>query len=342
MDNLWNYLLQDPDDPKNTALKEAFSSIIDNYEDLLKRNFTPVHRIIFGLIKADLREHLKLSTSGLNSTCSLGRTPLCWAALRTDPNTVKVLVESGAALHLLDSRGQSPVHFAAETGHIESLRILLATAAQMEFPDPRLQKVAAARITDYENQVVKSVSNFCLQLLEGKDYKGRSALQLACRNNKKAQVSLLLDYGANIDDVDTALGRSSLHIAIYWNCHDIVRLLLRRGASTSVVDDNRMTILHYAAKFGDEMTLSIFERVEITGLSPQCRDRDGRTALEIFDDLRPTYLAEDADTFTRSRRQFQTMLARINEVRYTDSPTTSGMEIFFDAQSSQMTQTYDI
>ena len=340
MDNLWNYLLQDPEDPKNQALKEAFSNIIDNDEDLLKRKFTTVHRIVFGLTKADLREHLTLNTSGINSRCSLGRTPLCWAALRTDPNTVKVLVQSGAALHLADSRGQSPVHFAAETGHIESLRILLATAAQMESPDPRLQKVAAARVTHYENQVVKSVSSFCLQLLEAKDYKGRSALQLACRNDKKAHVSLLLDYGANIDDIDTVLGRSSLHITIYWNCHEIIRLLLRRGASTSVADDNRMTILHYAAKFGDEKTLGILERAEITGLSPECRDRDGKTAVEIFDDLRPTYLAEDADTFMRSRTQFQTVLARTLKARYTDSPTMSGTEIFFDAQSSQMSQTY--
>lgn len=113
---------------------------MDNHEDLLKRKFTPVHQIVLGLSKADLREHLTLSTSSIDSTCSLGTTPLCWAALRTDPNIVRVLVESGSALHLRDFRGQSPVHFAAETGHIESLKVLLATAAQVNFPDPRLQR----------------------------------------------------------------------------------------------------------------------------------------------------------------------------------------------------------
>ena len=215
MDNLWNYLLQDSEDSKNKALKEAFSSFIDNYEALLKRNFTTLHRIIFGLTKANLREHLTPSTSGIDSRCSLGRTSLCWAALRTDPNNVRVLVEFGSALHLVDSRGQSPVHFAAETGHIESLRVLLATAAQIKSPDPRLQAAAAARVIDYESQGIKSVSTFGLELLEAKDYKGRSALQLACRNGKKAHVSLLLDYGANIDITDTTLGRSSLHVSIY-------------------------------------------------------------------------------------------------------------------------------
>ncbi|KAL9100092.1 MAG: hypothetical protein Q9163_004500 [Psora crenata] len=331
LDNFWNYLLQDPEDPENKALKEAFSSIIDNYDDLLKRNFTPVHRIVFGLTKADLREHLTLSTSEIDSTCSLGRTPLCWAALRTDPNDVRVLVESGAALHLFDSRGQSPVHFAAETGHIESLKVLLATAAQMEFSDRRLQIAAAARVTEYESQVVKAVSNFCLQLVEAKDYKGRSALYLACRNNKKAHVSILLDYGANIDDIDTALGRSSLHISIYWNCHDVISLLLGQGASTLIVDDDRMTILHYAAKFGDTRTLSILERAEITGLSPECRDRDDKTASEVFDDLRPTYLAEDPDTFMRSRAQFQNILEKVHKARYADSSITLGVDISFDA-----------
>lgn len=315
MDNLWNYLLQDPEDPENKALKEAFFSVMDNHEDLLKRKFTQVHRIVVGLSKANLREHLPLNTSGIDSTCSLGRTPLCWAALRTDPNIVRVSVESGSALHLSDFRGQSPVHFAAETGHIESLKVLLATAAQVNFPDPRLQSVAAARVTDYESQGIKSVSNFGLQLLEAKDYKGRSALQLACRKGQEAHVSLLLDYGANIDDTDTTLGRSSLHMSIYWNRHDIVRLLLDRGASTSMVDDNGMTILHYAANFGDSRTLSILEMAGIADLSPECRDKEDRTALEIFDDLRPTCLGEDSDTFMCSRAQFQRMLERITTAR---------------------------
>lgn len=311
MDNLWNYLLQNPEDPENKALKEAFSSLIDINEDLLKRNFTPLHRIVCGLTKASLRGHLTLSTSGIDSTCSLGRTPLCWAALRTNPNIVRVLVESGAALHLRDFRGQSPVHFAAETGHVESLRVLLATAAQVNFPDPRMQSAAAARVADYESQDIKPVSDFCLQLLDAKDYKGRSALQLACRKGQEAHARLLLDYGAKIDDTDTTLGRSSLHLSIYWNRHDIVRLLLARGASTSVVAYDGSTILHYAAKFGDARTLSILETAGIRGLSPECRDKAGKTALEVFDDLRPWYLGEIQDTFMLSRAQFQGMLERI-------------------------------
>lgn len=104
-------------------------------------------------------------------------------------------------------------------------------------------------------------------------------------------------------------------MSIYWNRHDIVRLLLARGASTSAVDDDGMTILHYAAKFGDARTLTILETAGITGLSPECRDKDDRTALEIFDDLRPTCLKESSDTFMRSRAQFESMLARITTAR---------------------------
>ena len=141
------------------------------------------------------------------------------AALRTDPNNVRVLIVFGSALHLVDSRGQSPVHFAAETGHIESLRVLLATA-WVSRPTPANCSCSAR--PDYESQAIKSVSTFGLGLLEGKDYKGRSALQLACRNGNKAHINLPLDYGANIDITDTRLGRSSLHVSIYWNRHDIL------------------------------------------------------------------------------------------------------------------------
>ena len=94
-----------------------------------------------------------------------------------------------------------------------------------------------------------------------------------------------------------------------------------------------MTILHYAAKFGDARTVSILETAEITGLSPEWRDKDNRTALEIFDDLRPVCLAECSDTFVRSRAQFQTILTKIAKARYADSLTTSRPSILFDTQT---------
>ena len=59
-----------------------------------------------------------------------------------------------------------------------------------------------------------------------------------------------------------------------------------------MVDDDKMTILHYVAKFGDARTVSILEVAEISGPDPEWRDKDCRTALETFDDLRPMCMVE--------------------------------------------------
>ena len=83
-----------------------------------------------------------------------------------------------------------------------------------------------------------------------------------------------------------------------------------------MVDDDKMTILHYAAKFGDARTATILEVAEISGPSPEWRDKDGRTALGTFDDLRPVCLAECPDTFVRPGAQFQIILARTSKARY--------------------------
>ena len=91
-----------------------------------------------------------------------------------------------------------------------------------------------------------------------------------------------------------------------------------------MVDDKKMTILHYAAKFRDVGTMWILEVAEISGPDPEWRDKDYRTALETFDDLRPMCMLECSDTFVRSRAQFQTILAKITKARYADSPTRSG------------------
>ena len=50
-----------------------------------------------------------------------------------------------------------------------------------------------------------------------------------------------------------------------------------------MVDNDRMAILHYAAKFGDARTVSVLEMAEITGLSPEWRDKVNQNR---FRDLR--------------------------------------------------------
>jgi ankyrin repeat protein len=332
IDILWNYLLGDSTDPVNQALKEPFANMLDEVEDLEKRSFSPLHRTIFGLEFVPLEYQLALSTADIDSRCSLGRTPLCWAALRKDPAPVRTLVEYGAAIHLADRRGQSPFHFAAETGAFESLKTLLHAAELGSHVTELTGK--EDNEDEKENEATSCANNYThvLSLIEAKDYKGRSPLHFASRTNQVAHASLLLRYGADIDSRDAGIERTPLLISIYWNHHDMIQLLLDKGASTDIADSNKSTLLHYAAKFGDEKTLRILTKARLQATSTESRDSDGRMPKDVFEDLRPSYLEEDLELFARSKSLFENLLQTVDSMGYQDlgSPT----DLWFDAASS--------
>jgi ankyrin repeat protein len=319
----------------NKSLREAFGYLLDDYEDLQKRGFSCLHRIIFGLSNIDLETALALSTANIDAQCSLGRTPLCWAAVRRDPAHVRSLIKYGAALHLADCRGQLPFHFAAGRGTAESLKILLATAARMTGPNSRIDtsRAIAEDGDDKDGADPPNISAYCLSLIETRDYKGRTPLHFASRINQVAQTNLLLLYGADINSPDSVLNRSPLLLTIYWNNHEVMSLLLARKARTDIVDARKMTILHYVAKFGDAKTLRILSEAGIEGVSPDCRNMEGRTPMEVFDELRPSCLVEDSIMLAKSRVAFENLLMSLHPPG-SQEPTSSEPDIFFDALSS--------
>jgi ankyrin repeat protein len=301
------------------ALRVPFAQFLDESEDLNRRNFTTVHRLLFGLSETTLETYLKLSTAEIDVPCSLGRTPLCWAALRKDFLPVQTLVKFGAALHMCDWRGQSPFHFAAETGAFESLKTLLEAA----------KSKGATTEKQFTIDTNTTVSDFCLSLIEARDSKGRTPLHFSTRVNFVAHANILLRYGADINSADS-VQRTPLLVAIYWNHHDMLDLLLARGARTDVLDINNMSVLHYAAKFGDCTTLERLGKEGIKGISPEMRDVGGYTPMETFDQLRTIYIAEDIDTLARSRMLMEALLIDDTDAKseFTDD------EIFFDALAS--------
>jgi hypothetical protein len=321
------------------AIRKAFASLLNKSDHLLKRGFSQLHRIIFGLSKVDLEDHLHLFTADIDPCCSIGRTPLCWAALCRDANHVRSLVKFGASLDLADIRGQSPFHFAAETGVFESLKVLLTAAAKLEgphnpvssrFTDDDKDEEGRESFSELESPVV---SAFCLELIERRDYKGRTPLHFTTQVNHVEHASLLLHYGADVDSLDAPLGRTPLLLAIYWNSHEVLALLLSKNARTDVTDTRKCTILYYAARFGDAQTLGILSEVAILGISPDCTDFEGRTPLEAFNQDRPSFIIEDEEVAGKNKETFEHFLRSVKMNLFFDSDR-SDIDTFFDAASS--------
>ncbi|XP_027856226.1 ankyrin repeat domain-containing protein 66 [Xiphophorus couchianus] len=63
------------------------------------------------------------------------KTPLHWAAANGDTEIVKMLLENGANPCLKTAHGWTPAHYAAESGHLSTLRILHTFHAPMDKED---------------------------------------------------------------------------------------------------------------------------------------------------------------------------------------------------------------
>lgn len=320
MYTLWNYLLEGSNKPEHVAFRDAFHGHLDATEDLQKRNFSHIHMIVFGFSRIELDDYLSTTSADIDIKCSFGRTPLCWASQsQSTYRMIQILISHGASIHLADMRGQTPLHL-AETGDYKSLKIVLWIASKMTGPnDPlqdRRQETLKMNLEEEDGLEIvpqgptdpsMDVTDFCRTLIEAVDYKGRSALHFAARMNNVRHASLLLHYGANADHPDS-VNRTPLFIALYWNHTQMVQLLIRFKARLDIVDNNKMTFLHYAAKFCKLPTLKVLSEEITSRIMSDFHDGEGHTPLEIFLNVRPLVLEESEKERTDSLCVFETLL----------------------------------
>ena len=128
---------------------------------------------------------------------------------------LKALLDGGASANVADSRGMTPLMYAAETGSVEAMRLLIDHG------------------TDVNRQ----------------NAFGSTALMWSAADI--AKVRLLLDHGAQVN-IAAKSGRTALIVAAFTNpSAEVVRLLLAKGAKVHVMDLRHVTPLN-AATFGND------------------------------------------------------------------------------------------
>lgn len=140
---------------------------------------------------------------GVLSLCQGHQQLLSQAALRGDAKTVQRLVaargKSRASVNVKDKEGYSPLHYAAEAGHADIVRILLERGADADLA------------TDT----------------------GFTALCLAAKGGHESIVRLMANAGGNIERADLAYGCTPLLWAVQNGGADVTRFLCEKGADTT-------------------------------------------------------------------------------------------------------------
>ena len=108
------------------------------------------------------------------------------------------------------------------------------------------------------------------------------ALHIASDFGYNDLVDCLLNHGAIIDLRTNVDSFTPLATAIWRNKPETVKLLLQRGADTSVLNAANRTILHISAAFSDHNTMQALTNAELSSVDHEALDSNGQTACQLF------------------------------------------------------------
>ncbi len=200
----------------------------------------------------DVVSALVAAGADVKTATANGTTPLMIAAAAGDTKTVTTLVENGSDVNARERySGETPLMFAAGFNRAEAAKLLLARGA-----DPKL----TTKVTDLsaltapeEEQMARQNSNRPQAQRPAeipgatRSYRynelistqgGISALLLATRQGYDDTVNVLLDGGADINQLNAGDRTSPLLMAIINGHFDLAKSLLEKGANPNLAAFN--------------------------------------------------------------------------------------------------------
>jgi serine/threonine-protein phosphatase 6 regulatory ankyrin repeat subunit B len=188
-----------------------------------------------------------MGDQALEETNDDGLTPLHWAALGGDEETVAFLLSKGAQANSKDTAGQTPLMGACEEGHVGVIRGLL-------------QHMGATALQETDAQ-------------------GHTALHWAAMSSQEETVAFLLAQGAQANSRDLS-SRTPLMLACEKGHLGVVQVLVQHMGDQGLeeADENGLTALHWAALGGHEETVAFLLS---KGAPANSKDTDGQTPLMV-------------------------------------------------------------
>ncbi|KAL8952036.1 MAG: hypothetical protein Q9222_002023 [Ikaeria aurantiellina] len=258
----WNRILSGRLNQKSEVLLRT----LFNNDHLDNRQFTPLHKIVLGMIGKNLAEELEVSTAQIDVVDNSGYTTLAWASARGDCESVLLLLEHGATIDIANDVGQEPIHLAAQTGDVDTIRVLIQYGANVNEEVRQTCMTPIHFAAEYQDCLEQVLGLFELGAqVEGRDYLGWTPLHWACWKGHTASLNALLDSGASAL-TKTDDGNAPILLAVASNSHQCVHQLIKAGADCSMVRDNGWNVLHYAAIGGTVETLRALSQADLRGV----------------------------------------------------------------------------
>ncbi|KAK0614431.1 ankyrin repeat-containing domain protein, partial [Immersiella caudata] len=280
----WEHILTNRGRTKDLA---ELRLLFPNY-DIDAWGFSSLHKAVLALQGSLDRILLQVkdpnvpnNNNNINVGDARGRTPLHWAALRSDLPTLTALLEAGASVHTLDLSSASPLLYAVSSAVPRIVELLLLRGANPNTPNTRGDTPLhhAARHKD-DLRIVKLLVE-AGAVVDARNALGNTPLSGAAITNRVAAGAYLVEQGADQHSANM-YGDTPLREAVQHNCVEFLRMLLDKGTRYDEVNRRGETVWHALALEGRTETVRVFLKVGVKGVDPQSRNKDGKTAGEVL------------------------------------------------------------
>ena len=286
------------------------------------QNLSIVHQIILGLKGQKMSEALKERSFMTDTPDNRGHTPLIWAAIRGDTDSLQELVKYGADVEYQNNNGWNALYAAVNHSRLECALTLLSYGYD-DYKDGYGMTALHCACQQTDPTYVQLLLEHNVNVNE-QDVFQRCPLALAAWRNNARGVACLLKRGAD-REVRDIFGATPLLRAVQYAAVDAAGVLIENHCNVLAVDHELQTLLHRAVLSRDIPTIELLaEKSHILGLvDVNAKDNSGKTAKQRLQTVEPS-----ADLLIA----FTAMIAALDNAKQTKQAKSARSKAFEDEQ----------